>query len=577
MIDSDIAYHSAKEDFRRARRQAALEQVYHRMIGKSDELLAYDDIRRALKAKTQIERGLQEVPLDAIVGSVGRYTDFTRSFLPLSDSIEERWAKVYTIATGGVGWPPIQLYKIGEAYFVLDGNHRVSVARQLEQPVIQAYVTEIVTKIPLTLDTQLDELICKARYAEFLERTELDKLRPQANLSVTAPGAYRILDEHIQVHHYYLGLNQKRDVAYTEAAASWYDNVYLPVVQVIREKGLLHDFPNRTETDLYIWLSRYQAELEEALGWNISTQAAAAELVDTRSEKQGLVRARKRIIEAIVPDELQTGPGKGEWQRETLIQRYLDRLFNYVLVSVSSKDQGWNGLEQAIVIARRENSQLRGLHIAPEGTALTSPDVQAVQLEFARRCEEAGVNGRLILETGPIAKTIIDRARWNDLVVMNLAHPPGKTIAARLESGFRQVIQRSPRPILAVPRTVSPLDKALLAYDGGEKSKEALFMAAYLAEQWHIQLVVVTAHEKKAPDPAVMDHARRYLELHEIAAEFVVKPAGAANLIMDTAVSHNCNLIIIGGYGAQPVVEAVLGSTANEILRRSQIPVLICP
>lgn len=577
MVESDITKHSAKEDFRRARRQAALQQAYSRMIGKHNDLLVYDDIRRALKAKTQIERGLQEIPLDAIVGSVGRYADFTRSFLPLSDSLEERWAKVYAVATEGSGWPPIQVYKVSDVYFVLDGNHRVSVARQLEMKTIQAYVTEVVTKVPLTPDAKPDEMICKARYAEFLERTDLDKLRPQADLSVTVPGAYRILDEHIRLHQYYMGLDQQRDISYLDAAASWYDDVYLPVIQVVREKGLLQEFPSRTETDLYIWLAQYQAELEEVLGWSISTQAAADDLVDTKSEKPGLARVGKRIIDAVVPDELQSGPVKGEWQRQTLIQRYLDKLFNYVLVPISGEEQSWRGLEQAIVIARRENSELRGLHVVPDEATAANPDTQLIQAQFAHRCEEAGVNGRLILETGPITQTIIDRARWNDLIVMNLAHPPGKTVAARLGSGFRQVVQRSPRPILAVPGTVSPLDKALLAYDGSDKAKEALFMAAYLAEQWPTQLMVVIAHEKKAADTAVSDHARRYLDLHEIEAEFVIEPVPAADLILDTAVSHTCNLIIMGGYGTQPIVEVVLGSTANDILRRTPMPVLICP
>jgi nucleotide-binding universal stress UspA family protein len=420
-------------------------------------------------------------------------------------------------------------------------------------------------------------MICKARYAEFLERTDLDKLRPQADLSVTVPGGYRILDEHIRLQQYYAGLDQQRDSSYLDAAASWYDHIYLPVIQVVREKALLQEFPSRTETDLYIWLAQHQAELEEVLGWRISTQSAADDLVDTKSEKPGLARVGKRIIDAVVPNELQAGPVKGEWRRQTLIQRYLDRLFNHVLVPISGEEQSWHGLEQALVIARRENSELRGLHVVPDEAALANPDTQLIQAQFARRCEEAGVNGRLILKTGPITQTIIDRARWNDLIVMNLAHPPGKTVAARLGSGFRQVVQRSPRPMLAVPHTVSPLDKALLAYDGSDKSKEALFMAAYLAEQWPMQLVVVMGHEKKAADTAVINHARRYLELHEIEAEFVIEPVSAADLIMDTAVSRTCNLIIMGGYGAQPVVEAVLGSTANEILQRARIPVLICP
>lgn len=577
MVDSTITSPSAKEDFRRARRQADLQKIYGRISGNQDKLLNYDEVRRALKAKTQIERGLHEIPLDSIVGSVGRYADFTRSFLPLSDSMEARWAKVYAVASDGTGWPPIQVYKIGEAYFVLDGNHRVSVARQLEMPTIPAYVTEVITKVPLTPDTKPDELICKARYADFLERTSLDKLRPQADLNVTAPGAYRILDEHIQVHQYYLGLEQKRDIPYTEAVTSWYDNVYLAVIQVVRERGLLRDFPGRTETDLYIWLSKYETELETALGWDISIEAAATEMVETQSEKKGLARTGKRLIDAIMPDELQSGPSKGEWQQQNLVQRYLDKMFHYVLIPISGRTPSWHGLEQAIVIAQREGCQLRGLHLVANEADKIKPEAQGIEQEFNDRCQEAGVDGRIILETGPVTKTIINRARWNDLVVMNLAHPPGNSVAARLGSGFRQIIQRSPRPILAVPQTVSPLDKALVAYDGSPKGKEALFMAAYLAEQWQAQLVVVIAHEGQTADADIVDHACRYLELHELDAEFVIEPAKPADLIMTTAVSHECNFIIMGGYGSQPVVEVVLGSTANEILRRTKIPVLICP
>ena len=90
MVATERSNLSAKDDFWRARRSADLQRVYHRMTGQSDKLLVYDDVRRALKAQTQIERGLHEIPLDAIVGSVGRYADFTRSFLPVSDSMEER-------------------------------------------------------------------------------------------------------------------------------------------------------------------------------------------------------------------------------------------------------------------------------------------------------------------------------------------------------------------------------------------------------------------------------------------------------------------------------------------------------
>lgn len=566
---------TALEDFLQARRQANLQSLLARMSGRSIDLLNYEDVRRALKVTTRVDRGLQEIELDAIIGSVGRYTDFTRTFLPRSDSSKERWATVRQIATDGEGWPPIAVYQVGDAYFVLDGNHRVSVARALGMKSIQAYVTEALTHIPLSPDVQPDDLIIKARYADFLQRTNLDQLRPQADLSVTAPGAYRILDEHIAIHHYYLGLNQQRDIPYAEAVASWYDHIYIPIIEVVRGRDILRDFPQRTETDLYIWLSRHRADLQAELAWEITTEDAATDLLGQQQEG-GLARLGEKLITSVLPQGLQVGPEPGEWRKQQLARRYTGNLFANILVPVNGAEDGWCGLEQAMIIARREESVLRGLHIVPTTAAQEGAEATAVQTQFAQRCQENGIQGSLILENGPVPRLICDRARWNDLIVVNLTYPPGKAMLARLGSGFHQLVQRCPRPILAVPHTFSPLNRALLAYDGSPKAEEALFLATYLAERWQIELVVVMAQDKNPVSASSQQHARDYLELHEVTATMIVAAGNAAKVIQETAVAYGCDFMIIGGYGAQPVVEVVLGSTANDILRRTNMPVLIC-
>src|SRR5690606_41196661 len=111
-----------------------------------------------------------------------------------------------------------------------DGNHRVSVARSMGATHIQAYVTEVRTRVPLTPDIKPDDLIIKAEYADFLEKTRLDELRPEANLQVTVPGKYEILLEHIAVHRYFMGIDFDREIPYKEAVAHWYDEVYMPLV-----------------------------------------------------------------------------------------------------------------------------------------------------------------------------------------------------------------------------------------------------------------------------------------------------------------------------------------------------------
>jgi nucleotide-binding universal stress UspA family protein len=567
----------AVQDFYRARRRAALQEIMARLTGKSADLLSFEDVRQKLKAKGIAARELKEIPLDAIVGSVGRYADFTRSFLPRRDSDRERWAKVEVAVTGLIGLPPIDVYQIGQAYFVLDGNHRVSVARELGATHIQADVTEVRTKVPLSPDVQPDDLILKAEYADFLERTHLDELRPEADLSVTVSGQYRALEEHIEVHRYFMGLEQEREIPYEEAIGHWYDEVYLPVVQVIRERGILRDFPGRTETDLYLWVSEHRAALGKEMGWEIEPGAAAADFAQFSPRPQRVIaRMGEKILDAVTPDGLKAGPPPGQWREEELEACQYDRLFADILVPVSGEEISWNALEQALEVARREGARLRGLHVVPSEAQRESGEAQAVQAEFNRRCEAAGIPGELAIEVGGMARKICERARWTDLVVVNLAHPPASRPISRLSSGFRTLIRRCARPVLAVPRAFSHLDRVLLAYDGSPKADEALFLATYLSCRWNITLVVVTVIETGRTPSETLARAQGYLETHGVGATFVKESGTVAEAILKVAEEHESDLIIMGGYGFSPMLEVVLGSVVDQVLRTSRQPMLIC-
>ncbi|MBF8285318.1 MAG: UspA domain protein [Anaerolineales bacterium] len=571
-------FRSALADFHQARRQAALQEIIARLQGKSTELLSYEEVYRKLRAAGRAERGLRDIPLDAIVGSVGRTTDFTRSFLPRTDSDEQRWAQVRSAAEGNAGLPPIEVYQIGDAYFVLDGHHRVSVARQMGGTHIQAYVTEVRTKVPLSPEVQPDELIVKAEYAAFLENTRLDQLRPGCDLSVSVPGQYARLENHIEAHRYFMEIEQEREVPFEEAAGDWYDQAYLPVVRSFREKDLLRDFPGRTETDLYLWVSEHQLELREALGWQIRPEVAANHLAAQVSARLGSRAARvgTRILNAVLPAVLEDGPAPGQWRQAKMTARYLERLFADILVPVSGEAAGWQALEQALVVARREGAQVHGLHVVASESQMESDAAQAMQMEFSRRCEEADVRGTLAVEAGEVAAKICERALLADLVVLHLAHPPPPQLLARLDSGFRTIIRRSARPVLAVPGTSTPLERALLAYDGSPKAREALFVATYLADLWKTTLVVVTVTEPGRTTGDTPEFAREYLAWHEVQAEFVGESGPAPEAILRTAEAHHCDLTIMGGYGSAPVVEVVVGSSVDQVLREAGVPVLIC-
>lgn len=576
---------TALRDFRRARLKADMERLVARLSGKPVNLLPYDAVRQQLKASITSQRELKEIPLDSIVGSVGRYTDFTRSFLPLSDSVQARWANIELRATTMQGLPPIEVYQIGQVYFVIDGNHRVSVARQLEATHIEAYVTQVRTKVPLTPDVDIDDVIAKARYLEFLERTGLDRLRPDADLSTSVPGQYRILDRHIALHRYFMSLEQQKEIPYEEAVTNWYDEVYLVVVEAIRQQKLLEAFPGRTETDLYLWVSGYRTLVEEELGWQFEAGEAGQNqpaLAPGPRFQNMVSRLVGKIAEAILPAQPETALLPGQWRREhllTLLESQSGRpfrLFTSILVPVNGQEVGWYALYQALGIARREGGRLLGLHVVPNEAGRDSPDVNAIRARFNRRCAKMGVPGRLAVEVGNVTTAICQRARWADLVVVRLVYPPAPQPIARLGPGFHTLIRRCHTPMLVVPRNfVYPLDRALLAYDGSAKATEALYIAAYLALQWEISLVVLTVADDQAA-AGTLQEAQNYLQARGVQAVCVQAEGPVAETIVATAKAHNSNLIIMGGYGRKPVLEIMLGSAVDEVLRTSRRPVLIC-
>ncbi len=263
-------------------------------------LLSFEQVQALLRSTTGVSRGTRMIPISHIVGSVGRYRDFDRAFLPLNPASEERWKRIDVAMHAPRGLPPIEVYQVGEVYFVKDGNHRVSVARANGLDQIEARIYEVPTRVPLTPDVDVDDLILKVEYARFQEETGLDESRPQASLELTEPGRYEQLLEHIGVHRYYLGLERHTGVSLPEAAASWFDHVYLPVLEAVRHSRVLEEFPNRTEADLYLWVAWHRERLKEQSGQQPPDQEVAAGLARRFSERPlaRFLKMLRRILKA---------------------------------------------------------------------------------------------------------------------------------------------------------------------------------------------------------------------------------------------------------------------------------------
>lgn len=270
-------------DFSRARLKSFLNRVRSLFSGAPYRLLAYDDVKASLHLGGPIYRGIQTVPLDQIVGSLNRYDEFDRAFKPVDDHLAERWQNIDYAFYKSIGLPPILLYKVGQVYFVVDGHHRVSVAREQGQLEIEAEVREVTSKVNITPDIRPEDLSILGEKVRFLERTRLDQLRPDSRVRLTLSGGFERILEHIAVHRYFMGLDLKRDISEEEAVTHWYDTVYLPIVEVIRGSRVLSEFPGRTEADLYVWVLDHQRYLADAEGQPLEKPAdAAREYLDDR-------------------------------------------------------------------------------------------------------------------------------------------------------------------------------------------------------------------------------------------------------------------------------------------------------
>jgi hypothetical protein len=284
-------HEQSDRDFSRARRRAFLRRIgaYLRRDPGSNQLLSFDEVKGALGAISQVYLGLREVPVSKIVGSVGRHRDFDRAFLPSKPDLGTRWRRIDEIMHRDEELPPVSLYKIGDAYFVQDGNHRVSVARQQGVEMIDAEVIELRTRVPVDSALTARGLLHKVEHRHLLERLPIDHVLPEIEVEFSDVADYRRLATYIEAHGFRVSQLWKRYVSPEEVLRDWYEYDYCPIAEMIREEHILDAFPDRTELDLYLWIIYHRERLAlEARDEKISPQAAKDDIL------KNLPRRRRR-------------------------------------------------------------------------------------------------------------------------------------------------------------------------------------------------------------------------------------------------------------------------------------------
>jgi hypothetical protein len=281
--------------FDRARRRGVYARLA-RVVGRERpvELLPLEEATRRLRPFARRYVGLRPIPLRQVVGTDSRGGDFDRDFRPRRPGIRHRWQQVER-AFPDAAFPPIVAYRLGDAYFVIDGHHRVAIARQNGMETIDAEVTELEARWHLPADADVVELIHAEQERIFMDDSGLGEARPGLHIRFSRPVGYIELLETVHLHGYHLMLEAGRVLPKAEIARRWYADVYLPTIQAIRAEGLDAVCPGATDPDRFLWVWDRRRELMPEHGCRPLSEAArsATELLERRR------RGARRLLPGI--------------------------------------------------------------------------------------------------------------------------------------------------------------------------------------------------------------------------------------------------------------------------------------
>ncbi len=248
--------------FERARRR----EVYRKFAtavkrdDPEDELLSLSEVRKRLRLFDQRYLGIEPIPVANIIGTADRRADFASGFLPREFETRERWRRVEQ-AYPHSDFPPIVVYRVDDAYFVVDGHHRVGIAKQREVEFIDAEVTELESRIPLAPGVDIAELIHQEQRVIFMEESGLGTARPDALIEFSRPLGYLELLDLVWVFGYHAIHESGQVLAPEVIAGRWYDEIYTPALAEMEKAGLRDAFPGATDADLFLWIQQRRQQL----------------------------------------------------------------------------------------------------------------------------------------------------------------------------------------------------------------------------------------------------------------------------------------------------------------------------
>lgn len=271
--------------FGKARRRDAYRRLARAIRGiDAPGLLSVDEIRDRLKIFEQSYGGVRPIPIDRIVGTVDKSRDFGPDFLPRRAEMSARWRHLERAFPAG-DFPPIDVYELEGRFFVIDGHHRVAIAKQREMETIDAEVIALRSRYKMPDVVDLGAIISAQHEQIFLEDTGLGWVRPDADVRCSRPYGYLELLELVKVHGYNLSLERGHLVVPDEVAADWYDRIYRPTIDALRAEELDDELKGALNGDVFLYAYKRRLALFPERG-DIPLEAAAREVKPGRARRK---------------------------------------------------------------------------------------------------------------------------------------------------------------------------------------------------------------------------------------------------------------------------------------------------
>jgi hypothetical protein len=279
-----------EDSYGRARWQEVWKRMGKMVRGQySASLLPLDEVQGRLGLFQQSYVGVRPIKVDSIIGSVDKSQEFDKSFRPRSDRTRQRWEQLERTFPDG-NFPPIEVYKVDNTYYVIDGHHRVGLSRALGIEYIDAEITELHSPFELEPDVDIADIIHLQQKQLFLRQSGLLDVRPHARIECSRPVGYVQLLENVKVYGFDLHTGRGELLSREAVAADWYDNIYLTSIGDIEAVGLDKLMPNSAISDLYLWVHQRRQDLFPDRG-SVSFRTAAEDIAATESKRLG-IRAR---------------------------------------------------------------------------------------------------------------------------------------------------------------------------------------------------------------------------------------------------------------------------------------------